>query len=156
MDTFLYGKWRKYLAGMAQYVATGSNDPDTKVGALLVTPDHNVILTGYNGFPKNVEDKKERWAKPIKYDYVVHAEQNLLNVAAKLGISVKGNYIIVTHKPCLPCTKNIITSQVKSVYYINDYIGELMTKEKDDVIQDIIKEYAGGNSGFFMSRLFQS
>lgn len=153
-DIFISGKWGPYFKRVVEAIASASNDPSTKVGALLVTPKHNIILTGYNGFPKNVIDSKERWKRPEKYLWVVHAEQNLLNTAANLGISVNDNYVVLTHNPCLPCLKNMLTSGVKGVYYVNDLISPLIDDNQKEVMAATIREYqTGGNSGFFITKL---
>ena len=60
-----------YFINIADVVRTKSKDPSTKVGAVIVGPDRQVISTGYNGFPRNVcETNLLRWKRPIKYEYV--------------------------------------------------------------------------------------
>ena len=56
--------------------------------------------------------------------YAVHAEQNAICQAAKLGISLDGATMYVTHQPCVICTRMIINSGVKKVIYKNGYPDE--------------------------------
>lgn len=69
--------WPEYLMGFAEQAARKSKD-STKVGAVLVTSENVAILTGYNGPPRGVKDKPERFERPVKYLYASHAEANLI------------------------------------------------------------------------------
>jgi len=75
--------WDRYFLGMAEYVSTASKDPSTKVGAILVSPNTNLVVgMGYNGFPRGVEDTEERLNnRELKYKLVVHAEVNAILMA---------------------------------------------------------------------------
>ena len=55
-----------------------------RVGAVLVGPNNEVLLTGFNGPPIGVVDRPERRDKrPEKYLWVSHAEANLIAFAAR-------------------------------------------------------------------------
>ena len=54
----------------------------------------------------------------------VSAEQNAIIQAAKLGISLEGATMYVTHQPCVICTRMIINSGIKKVIYKNGYPDE--------------------------------
>lgn len=107
--------WDKYWMDIALMVATRSGDPDTQVGAVLVTKDNRIISTGYNhypaGYPKDLED----WSKPTKYKYVIHAEMNAI-AYAKQDISEATLY--VTLSPCSDCAKLISSSGIKRVVFL--------------------------------------
>ena len=106
--------WTQYFMDLARLVATKSKD-STQVGAILVGPDGEVRLTGYNGPPKGVIDRSERRDRPAKYLYVSHAEQNLIAFAARVGIPTKGCDIYVTHHPCSNCAKTLIQAGIKTI-----------------------------------------
>ena len=59
-------------------VASKSKDPDTKVGAIIVNQENEHVASGYNGFPPGFMDYEDRWQRPIKYDFAVHAEVNAI------------------------------------------------------------------------------
>lgn len=62
---------------MAEYIATASKDPSTKVGALIVRPDRTSPSWGYNGFPRGIHDTDERLNdRDQKYALTLHAEEN--------------------------------------------------------------------------------
>lgn len=106
------------FVAIAQQVAAMSKDPSTKVGALILGPGMEIRATGWNGFPRGVEDSQERLNdRPTKYRYVVHAEQNSIANAARSGVSTNGCDMLVTAlHPCNECAKLIIQSGIKKVY----------------------------------------
>jgi dCMP deaminase len=101
---------------LAQTVATRSKDPNTNVGAVLVNEENSIIETGYNGFAPGVEENFQRWQRPLKYLYVIHAEQNAIGRAARFGKKTDGSSLYVTHFPCRECAKMIIAAGVKNVF----------------------------------------
>lgn len=108
--------WDKYLMGFAEHAATHSKD-STKVGAVLVGRNREVLLTAYNGPPAGVLDVPERFVRPAKYLYASHAEANLVAFAARLGIRVEGCTVFVTHFPCSSCARSLIQAGVKRVVH---------------------------------------
>ena len=99
--------WIDYFLSIAEAVRQKSKDPNTKVGAVIVGPDRQVLSTGFNGFPRQVrEDIPSRWEKPTKYSYVEHAERNAIYNAARHGVALKGCtlYMVGFGPPNVPCT----------------------------------------------------
>ena len=47
-----YISWDEYFMGIAMLAAKRSKDPNTQVGACIVSQDNIIISTGYNGMPK--------------------------------------------------------------------------------------------------------
>ena len=76
----MLNKWDQRFIDLAMHIADWSKDPSTKVGAVVVDPStRRVVSTGFNGFPVGVEDTADRLEnREIKYEMVVHAEQNAL------------------------------------------------------------------------------
>jgi len=56
-----------------------------------------------------------------EYGRAVHGEMDAILTCARLGISIKGKYLFVTTFPCHNCTRHIIASGIKKVYYIEPY-----------------------------------
>ena len=107
--------WSTYLMGFANHAAQKSKD-STKVGAVLVGPNNEVLLTGFNGLPIGVLDLPERREKrPEKYLWVSHAESNLVAFAARRGIRTEGCTVYVTHMCCAGCAKALIQAGIKKV-----------------------------------------
>ena len=69
----LLNKWDARWLEIAGVVSTWSKDPSTKIGAIAVK-DKRLVSTGYNGFPRGIQDYDDRWNnREEKYKYVVHA-----------------------------------------------------------------------------------
>ena len=116
-----YISWDEYFLGIAMLAAKRSKDPNTQVGACIVSPDNIIISTGYNGMPKGCSDDEfpgDRTGEQTKYPYVVHAELNAILNAN--GRDLRGSKLYVALFPCNECAKAIIQSGVKEVVYLSD------------------------------------
>lgn len=105
--------------GFARNAATRSADPRTQVGCVAVTKDKAIVATGYNGFTYGHTDTNKAWQN--KDAYVVHAEENLICHAGRLGGSpLRGVTVYSTLIPCLRCTRLLIQCGVAAVVYEHD------------------------------------
>ena len=106
-----YISWDEYFMGIALLAAHRSKDPNTQVGACIVSPENIIISTGYNGMPKGCSDDEYPWDREggeTKYPYVVHAELNAILNAN--GRDLRGSKLYVALFPCNECAKAIIQS----------------------------------------------
>lgn len=110
-------KWDKRFTRVAQEISAWSKDPSKQIGAVAVNDDRRILATGYNGFPKGIEDIPERYEdRSIKYDLVVHAEMNCIYNATYNGVSLDGATLYVHGLPvCSDCAKGIIQVGIKKV-----------------------------------------
>ena len=116
-----YISWDEYFMGVAKLAARRSKDPNTQVGACIVSPENIIISTGYNGMPKGCSDDEFPWGREgadTKYPYVVHAELNAILNAN--GRDLRGSRVYVALFPCNECAKAIIQSGVREVFYLSD------------------------------------
>ena len=116
-----YISWDEYFMGIAMLAARRSKDPNTQVGACIVSSDNIIISTGYNGMHKGCSDDEYPWEREgsdTKYPYVVHAELNAVLNAS--GRDLRGSKLYVALFPCNECAKAIIQSGVREVYYLSD------------------------------------
>lgn len=119
-------RWVEYFMNLANAVSNKSKDTSTKVGAVIIGTDNQVVSTGFNGFPRGVHDdpprcKAEpmpaRFTRPDKYLYTAHAEANAVFQAARHGIRLQGCTIFVSSlPPCNECAKAIIQAGLTEVY----------------------------------------
>lgn len=140
--------WDDFFIGIAEQVSLKSKDPSTKVGCVLVGPDNEILSVGFNGFPRNVENEEhdsDRWERPIKYEYVEHAERNAIYNAARVGTSVKGAraYLNWHPSPCSACARGLIQAGIvevigpdrpfagvgKGIHYDCEDVSVIMLKE---------------------------
>lgn len=126
-------KWDRRWLTAAYAVAQNSKDPSTKVGAVIVLPDGrdpsgpgDEIAKGWNGFPRGIADTTERLSdRDMKLKIVVHAEQNAILNAGRLGRSCVGAtmYVVACDKsgttwggpPCTRCTVEVLQSGIVRV-----------------------------------------
>lgn len=113
-------KWDKRFIKLAREISTWSKDPSSKIAAVIVNDERRILSTGYNGFPRGIEDTEERLNdREQKYPRIVHAEMNALLSALYNGVSVKDATIYVWGLPiCAECTKSVIQSGIKRVVIV--------------------------------------
>ena len=115
-----YISWDEYFMGVAKMSALRSKDPNTQVGACIVSDDNKILSMGYNGLPRGCSDDEFPWARegdPLdnKYMYTAHSELNaILNYR---GGSLDNAKLYVTLFPCNECAKAIIQAGIKTLDY---------------------------------------
>lgn len=118
-----YIGWDEYFMGIAMLSAQRSKDPNTQVGACIVSKDNKILSVGYNGAPNGYDDENLPWDREgefteTKYAYVCHAELNaILN---NKGSNLEGSRIYVDLFPCNECAKAIIQCGIKEIIYKSD------------------------------------
>jgi dCMP deaminase len=111
-------EWATYLFNIVKVVRTKSKDPHTQVGCVITGQDHGIRSTGYNSFPRGLDDNvEERKQRPEKYLWIEHAERNAIYNAAKSGIPLDGCAIYMHGLPCTDCARAIIQSGIKKIVY---------------------------------------
>ena len=125
-------EWNRRFIAMAREIATWSKDPNTQCGAVAIGPDRRILSVGYNGFPRQIMDNKERWAdRDTKYKYVVHSEMNLIYNACHNGVSLAGSTLYVTGLPvCSECAKGVIQVGFSKVIMSSEYFEPNKTNER--------------------------
>lgn len=118
-----YISWDEYFMGVAGLSGMRSKDPNTQVGACIVSKDNKILSMGYNGFPCGCSDDEFPWSREgdmleTKYPFVTHSELNaILNYR---GGSLEGTKLYVSLFPCNECAKAIIQAGIKTVVYDSD------------------------------------
>lgn len=121
-----YITWDEYFMGVAKLSARRSKDPNTQVGACIVSPTKKIIGIGYNGLPWGCNDDEFPWDNKgnfidTKYPYVVHAEANAIINATN---DLSNSSLYVSLFPCHECMKLIIQAGIKEIVYEdNKYEG---------------------------------
>ncbi|MGH6662188.1 MAG: dCMP deaminase family protein [Rhodospirillales bacterium] len=107
-------KWDHRFLALAEHISHWSKDPSTKVGAVITHHSKRVVSMGFNGLPAGVEDTEERLTnREIKYEMVVHAEQNALMFA---GPRAEGCTLYVHPlPPCARCAVLVIQAGIVRV-----------------------------------------
>lgn len=125
---------------LCRTIATWSScyNDNRQIGAVIVR-NKRIITTGYNGAPSGIESCRDRGeclrrnlnipsGTQHELCYAIHAEQNAIVQAAKLGISIEGATLYCTHQPCVICAKLIVNSGIARVVYGEGYPDEFAMK----------------------------
>lgn len=114
--------WEEYFMTLAIVASLKSKDPSTQVGAVIIdNKNKKVISSGYNGFPRYLDDNKIPQTRPEKYMYVVHAELNAILHAQR---ELSDCTLYATVFPCSECMKAVIQTGIKTVIYLNELAGD--------------------------------
>lgn len=137
-----YLSWDEYFMAIAKLSSLRSKDPNTQVGACIVSQDNRILSIGYNGAPNGYDDDIFPWEREgseleTKYLYVVHAERNAILNYRGSRKDLEGSKIYVDLFPCNECAKEIIQVGIKEVIYLSD-------------------KYANTSSAIASKRLFDS
>ncbi|MFZ1721253.1 MAG: deaminase, partial [Microgenomates group bacterium] len=106
-----------------------SSDWWRQVGAVLVSPENEVLLTGRNRhLPHDQQHYSDgdpradfQSGENIEITSSIHAETQLLATAAKRGIKTEGCSLYVSTFPCPVCAKLVAASGIKKVFFIDGY-----------------------------------
>jgi len=111
----------KYLREAYRF-AEHSPDPSTQNGAIIVRDNsffsmepENLLGSGLNRFPRNVEKSTKRLERPMKYYFIEHAERNAIYSAAFFGNSTRESIMYAPWFACADCGRAIIQAGIKEV-----------------------------------------
>jgi dCMP deaminase len=132
--SFSRPSWDDYFLSLATMVASRSTCMRRQVGAVLVK-DKRILATGYNGAPSGLQHCQETGCLRDKMGIPsgerhelcrgLHAEQNALIQAAKIGFSVDGATLYCTTFPCVICAKMLINAGIIRIVYSEGYSDNL-------------------------------
>jgi len=133
--------WDEYFMEIAEVVKKRSTCTRRQVGAILVK-DKQILTTGYNGSPKNLEHCDKTGCKRQELNIpsgqrhelcrALHAEQNAIIQAAHNGVGINGATLYVTTRPCVLCAKMCINAGIIKIIYKGDY--------PDDMSNEMLEE----------------
>lgn len=150
--------WDEYFMEITGTVATRATCDRGRSGCVIVK-DKQILVTGYVGSPKGLphcDDVGHKMKKMIHEDdsesmhcvRTVHAEQNALCQAARLGIPLEGSTLYCKMTPCRVCAMLIINCGIKRVVcekkYHDGSESEQMFNEagvKLETLNDQVEEY---------------
>lgn len=126
--------WEEYFMDITMLVARRSTCIRRSVGAIIVK-DKRILSTGYNGAPAKITHCLDVGCLRESMDIPsgerhelcrgIHAEQNAIIQAAFHGVSIKNASLFCTNLPCSICTKMIINSGIKKIYYHSGYADKM-------------------------------
>lgn len=122
--------WDDWFLELAAVTAKRSKDPKRQVGCVIVHPQFKDQRSGgYNGMVAGIKETPEVWQRPLKYDYVCHAEANAVAIAARNGSSLEGCTTYITCFPCLACTRLLLQAGIKRIVVTPGEVSHGYVKE---------------------------
>ncbi len=113
--------WDEYFINIAEVVSTRSTCPRLNVGCVLVQK-YLIIATGFNGSIHGFEHCTEVGClinEEGRCIRTLHAEENAI-IHANRDL-MKGAFAYVTHEPCEKCTKLLVQSGIKKIFFKRAY-----------------------------------
>lgn len=109
--------WDEHYIGLVHKVREKSKDRSTKVGAIIVNEHNEMLNTGFNGFPRGIDDDNPAYhERPLKYDMTEHAERNAIYQAAAGRGGTRGCRMYLGFNPiraiCTDCARGIIQAGI--------------------------------------------
>ncbi|MBN1968980.1 MAG: cytidine/deoxycytidylate deaminase family protein [Candidatus Delongbacteria bacterium] len=131
--------WDQYFMEVMNAVAKRSTCDRGMVGCVIAR-DSQILATGYAGAPKalpHCDDVGHQMKKIVHEDgnitehcvRTVHAEQNAICQAAKLGVSIDGATLYCRMTPCRTCAMLIINCGIKRVVCEKKYHAGVESEE---------------------------
>jgi len=134
----------------AYEVATESPDPSTQIGAVIPfrmmvgNSLFNYSIKSCNTFPYGVKSTPERLERPLKYEFVEHAERGAVYQAAHRGLALKGKTMYIPWFACTDCARAIICSGIVRVIGHQRMMDATPQRWKDSIASAfIMMEEAG-------------
>jgi len=134
MDAVGRPTWIEYFMDIADLVAKRSTCLRRQVGAVAVK-DKRILATGYNGVPSGIPHcldvgclrEQEGIPSGERHELCrgIHAEQNVIIQAAYSGVAIQGASLYCTNLPCLICSKMLINSGIREIFYRQGYADRL-------------------------------
>ena len=156
---YIRPSWDEYFMEIANTVSKRATCDRGRSGCVIVR-DRQILVTGYVGSPKGLphcDEVGHQFRRVLHEDgtvsehcvRTVHAEQNAICQAAKLGISLDGATLYCRMTPCRVCAMLIINCGIKRVvceykYHCGQESEELFRQAgiQLDFFHDEVVQYA--------------
>ncbi len=125
--------WDDILLSKALLAAKRSPDAQTQCGCVITDKHHRELGSGYNGFPRDVDDSMLPNMRPSKYPWMIHSEVNaILNCSSRTDDMIA----YITGSPCHQCTCFMWQAGVREIVYIpGSHAVMCIDKEMDENIE---------------------
>lgn len=138
-DKYERPSWDDYFMEVANTISKRATCDRGRSGC-VIAKDRHLIVTGYVGSPMGFAHCDEAGHKLKRLTHedgtvtehcmrTVHAEQNAICQAAKLGVSIDGATIYTRMTPCRTCTMLLINCGIKRVVCERQYQSAAESEE---------------------------
>ena len=116
--------WPERIMKHVELWAESSTCSKLATAAVIVDPDWQVLVSGFNGAPRGLPHCTPETRNEDRNGHCltcVHAEDNCVLQAARVGISLKGGQMFTLHRPCVRCSTRLAQLGLASLTYRHDY-----------------------------------
>ncbi len=130
--------WDEYFLGLIEPIGKRATCDRGRSGAVIVSPHHTILATGYVGSPpgqphcdeaghmmRTVIDEKGNQSQHCVR--TLHAEENAILQCAKDGIRIEGSTLYCKMVPCHNCAMRIVRVGIKRVVAQRRYHADELT-----------------------------
>ena len=129
--------WTNYFLGLAKVISQRSHDIHTQHGCVITDQNHRILVVGYNGFPKGMNDSLLPTSRPEKYDWMIHAERNALSNCV---IRPDNGIAYVTGQCCNDCILALWQEGVTKVIMANSHGTKLFNNKEKHNFDFFVKQ----------------
>jgi len=158
-EKYVRPNWDEYFLNLLEPIGRRGTCDRGRNGAVIVSPSHTIIATGYVGAPPGMPhcDEVGHMMRTVIDEHgnqsqhcvrTLHAEENAILQCAKDGIKLEGATIYIKMAPCYNCAMRILRVGIKRVvaqkkYHAGEQSLELLKKAgvKVDIIDKTILQY---------------
>ncbi len=157
-DGHIRPDWDSYFMSIAETVGRRGTCDRGRSGCVIVRDKH-ILVTGYVGSPAGLphcDEVGHEMHKVVHEDghesmhciRTIHAEQNAVAQAARLGIALEGGTVYCKMTPCYVCAKILLNCGIKRVVAAKDYHASVQSKRifkeakvKLDILDNSVEKY---------------
>jgi dCMP deaminase len=157
-EKYVRPNWDEYFIKIMEVIGMRGTCDRGRSGCVIVRNKH-ILATGYVGSPPGLshcdeaghtmikstnedDDSEELHAHCVR---TIHAEQNAIAHAARIGVSLEGSTIYVKMEPCPVCTRILIAAGIKKVVaqftYHSGNVARGMLKEAGVELETLSSEH---------------
>ena len=124
IEAVTYKEHIHFLREAYSYAWNHSDDSSTKVGAVIVTPDiEHVISYGTNHYPPGLcPTEEEKADRNWKLKHIIHAEPAAIYTAARKNGRTEGAVMYMPWVPCENCARAIVGAGIERIIGHKDMI----------------------------------
>jgi len=138
-EVYIRPSWDEYFLKIVEMIGSRGTC-DRFRGGCVITKNRRIVSTGYAGSPVGLPhcDEVGHEMHTVTNEdgtisrhcvRTIHAEQNAICEAARMGISLDGGTLYCKMTPCYTCAKMIINAGIKRLVCLQDYHAGERSKE---------------------------
>jgi dCMP deaminase len=130
--------WPDRLMKLAEWWAQWSTCSGLQTAAVVADVDNQVLVSGFNGAPRGLPHCEPETRLEDRNGHCltcVHAEDNCILQAARVGVSLRNGRMYVLHRPCVRCATRIAQLGLLSLTYRYDYDSDGAAAEAINVLE---------------------